>query len=62
MNGTTLADQLEIWGVEDDYSVYTDGSLGFALSIEPQDVSSDRRETKGQKKSNSARDSAIPPA
>jgi len=40
MANQTLADQLEIWGLEDDFLIYTDGSLGFGLKITPKDVGS----------------------
>ncbi|MCJ8276598.1 MAG: TraC family protein, partial [Bdellovibrionales bacterium] len=34
-----LTDELEIWGIEDDIIVFTDGSLGFALEFVPVDNS-----------------------
>lgn len=34
-----LADQLQIWGFEQDLIIYADGSLGFALDCVPNDVS-----------------------
>ncbi len=34
-----LSDQLQVWGVEDNVIIYTDGSIGFALEIIPLDVS-----------------------
>lgn len=34
-----LADQLQIWGFEQDLMIYADGSLGFALDCVPNDVS-----------------------
>ncbi|MBI2712246.1 MAG: ATP-binding protein [Bdellovibrio sp.] len=35
----TLADYLQIWGFEQDYIVFSDGSFGFALDCVPVDVS-----------------------
>jgi conjugal transfer ATP-binding protein TraC len=35
-----LADYLQIWGFEQDYIIFGDGSLGFALDCVPVDVSS----------------------
>lgn len=35
----TLADYLQIWGFEQDYMIFSDGSLGFALDCVPVDVS-----------------------
>ena len=40
MANQTLADQLEIWGLEDNFLIYTDGSLGFGVKITPKDVGS----------------------
>jgi conjugal transfer ATP-binding protein TraC len=34
-----LSDQLQVWGVEEDTIIYTDGSIGFGLEISPIDVS-----------------------
>lgn len=34
-----LADQLQIWGFEDDFILFTDGSVGFSLAATPLDVS-----------------------
>lgn len=34
-----LADQLEVWGFENDTVVFTDGSLGFGLEVTPLDIS-----------------------
>lgn len=34
-----LSDQLQIWGVEEDTIIYTDGSIGFGLELSPIDVS-----------------------
>lgn len=34
-----LADYLQIWGFEEDYVIFSDGSLGFALDCVPVDVS-----------------------
>lgn len=39
MNQVALADQLQIWGLENEIIVFTDGSLGFALEIKAIDVS-----------------------
>lgn len=36
----TLADYLEIWGLEGNSVIYTDGSLGFGLTCKPLDNSS----------------------
>lgn len=35
----SLADQLEIWGFEKDFSIFADGSIGFGLECKPVDVS-----------------------
>jgi hypothetical protein len=35
----TLADHLQIWGFEQDFIIYSDGSLGFVLDCIPIDVS-----------------------
>lgn len=34
-----LADKLQVWGLEDDYIIFSDGSLGFCLEVQPIDVS-----------------------
>ncbi|MBT4762908.1 MAG: TraC family protein [Bdellovibrionaceae bacterium] len=34
-----LADKLQVWGMEDDFIIYSDGSLGFCLETLPIDVS-----------------------
>lgn len=34
-----LADQLQIWGFEDDFIIFSDGSLGFGLDCVPTDLS-----------------------
>ncbi len=34
-----LADKLQVWGFENDFIVFTDGSLGFGLELVPLDVS-----------------------
>ena len=34
-----LSDELQVWGVEDDVIIYTDGSIGFGLELSPIDVS-----------------------
>lgn len=39
MTSDRLADLLEIWGFENNYIVYGDGSIGCALSLMPVDVS-----------------------
>ena len=39
MNNDKLVDSLEIWGFEDNYIIYGDGSIGSALSVSPVDVS-----------------------
>jgi hypothetical protein len=33
-----LADQLEIWGIDSDFTIFTDGSLGFGLELTPIDM------------------------
>jgi len=33
-----LADQLQVWGFEDDFVIFTDGSLGFGLEVSSVDV------------------------
>ena len=40
MKKHSLADQLEIWGVEDNFTLFNDGSIGFGLELKPIDVSS----------------------
>lgn len=35
----SLADQLQVWGLEDDYILYKNGDIGFCLILEPLDVS-----------------------
>lgn len=35
----SLADELQIWGFEKDFTVFSDGSLGFALKCIPVDIS-----------------------
>jgi len=35
----SLSDKLQVWGFEGNNIVYTDGSLGFALELNPLDVS-----------------------
>ncbi len=35
----TLADQLEVWGFESGFTLFTDGSMGFGLELTPLDVS-----------------------
>ncbi|MGE4107748.1 MAG: ATP-binding protein [Bacteriovoracia bacterium] len=39
MNSLALADELELWGIEQDCLLFQDGSLGFALKIKPTDIS-----------------------
>lgn len=39
-----LADRLELWGFEDDFAIFFDGSVGFALEVVPLDVSCAREE------------------
>jgi conjugal transfer ATP-binding protein TraC len=39
MMSRALADRLEIWGVEDDFLIFSDGSFGFGLRATPLDVS-----------------------
>jgi conjugal transfer ATP-binding protein TraC len=39
MMNSILADQLQVWGFESDYTIFTDGSLGFGLEVSPVDVS-----------------------
>jgi conjugal transfer ATP-binding protein TraC len=39
MTQGVLADQLQIWGFEGDFTLFTDGSVGFALDATPLDVS-----------------------
>jgi conjugal transfer ATP-binding protein TraC len=34
-----LADQLQVWGFEDDFVIFSDGSLGFGVEVSPVDVS-----------------------
>src|SRR5262245_51093328 len=34
-----LADQLEVWGFDGEYIVFSAGSLGFGLDLRPLDVS-----------------------
>jgi conjugal transfer ATP-binding protein TraC len=34
-----LADCLQIWGLEGDFVIFADGSLGFGLELEPLDIS-----------------------
>lgn len=34
-----ISDQLQVWGVEEDTIIYTDGSIGFGLELSPIDVS-----------------------
>lgn len=36
---TILSDHLEIWGLEDEMVLFTDGSLGFGISLVPVDLS-----------------------
>ena len=36
---SSLADKLQIWGFEQDYMIFSDGSLGFGLSCVPFDIS-----------------------
>lgn len=42
----SLSDQLQIWGFEHDYIIFSDGSVGFGLDCVPLDVStfSDERQ------------------
>ena len=35
MGQACLADKLEIWGLENEIIVFTDGSLGFGLHFDP---------------------------
>jgi len=37
---TALADQLSLWGVQDGFSIFSDGSAGFGFEITPVDVAS----------------------
>lgn len=39
MMSETLADYLQIWGIEDGNVVFADGSMGFAFELTPVDVS-----------------------
>ena len=39
-----LADRLQIWGFEDEFTIFSDGSIGFALEVVPLDVSCAREE------------------
>lgn len=34
-----LSDQLQLWGFEEGFTLFSDGSLGFSLEIEPIDIS-----------------------
>lgn len=36
---TSLADQLQVWGIENDTVIYSDGSLGAVFSAQPTDIS-----------------------
>jgi conjugal transfer ATP-binding protein TraC len=36
---TRLADCLQIWGIEEDFVIFSDGSLGFGLEVTPVDIS-----------------------
>jgi len=38
MLSDTLADHIQLWGFHDGYTLFTDGSAGFGLEIEPKDV------------------------
>ncbi|MCJ8278255.1 MAG: TraC family protein, partial [Bdellovibrionales bacterium] len=40
MKNNTLANELELWGIERDYCLFTDGSIGFGFDVTPIDVSS----------------------
>jgi conjugal transfer ATP-binding protein TraC len=40
MMNAILADYLEVWGFEEDFVLFSDQSLGFALELTPLDVSS----------------------
>lgn len=40
MKENNLANELELWGIEKDFTLFTDGSIGFGLDITPIDVSS----------------------
>lgn len=39
-----LADRLQIWGFEDEFTIFVDGSIGFGLDVVPLDVSCAREE------------------
>lgn len=39
MTSSNLADYLQIWGMEDDFVIFADGSMGFGLNAHPIDVS-----------------------
>ena len=36
---TALADKLQVWGFEKDFTIFADGSCGFGLELNPIDVS-----------------------
>ena len=35
----SLSDCLQVWGLEKDFIIFSDGSLGFALELTPVDIS-----------------------
>lgn len=37
-SAAALADKLEVWGFEDDFAIFTDGSAGFCFEVTPQDI------------------------
>ena len=39
MRSDRLADYLQVWGFQDDVTIFTDGSLGFSLEAVPIDIS-----------------------
>jgi conjugal transfer ATP-binding protein TraC len=39
MKVDTLSDEIRVWGFENNYIVFDDGSLGFGLKLSPHDVS-----------------------
>lgn len=39
MKPDTLSDEIKVWGFEDNFIVFEDGSLGFGLKLSPLDVS-----------------------
>jgi conjugal transfer ATP-binding protein TraC len=39
MNSTILADRLEVWGLDRDFIIFSDGSIGFGFEVVPLDSS-----------------------